>query len=259
MKKSGNEQLDGKRGKKGGTQFPRYSLEHLYPFLKNLASKTHTNSISLEQLSAGVFGLGANSTAGKVKLSALKQFGLITGDYRQLKNTELTTKITMSDGAELKSYLQQAFQKVSVFVNTLNTYQNSKTDKTKIGQYAVSTLKVHPDMKDDFVSVLIESAKISELCTIDGNSVLFGSLSKSIPNETITTDSIENETEENTNEDFIETPTQNQVNFEPRLQSNHSRKSGQISNINVNIDVDPSMDPEKLEKLLKLLKNYGAI
>jgi hypothetical protein len=32
-----------------------------------------------------------------------------------------------------------------------------------------------------------------------------------------------------------------------------------LSNINVNIDVDPSMDPEKLEKLLKLLKNYGAI
>lgn len=40
---------------------------------------------------------------------------------------------------------------------------------------------------------------------------------------------------------------------------NSSRSSGQISNINVNIDVDPSMDPEKLEKLLKLLKNYGAI
>lgn len=259
MKKVNTEQLEGKRGKKGGTQFPRYSLEHLYPFLNSLASKTHTNTITLEQLCAGVFGVGANSPAGKIKLSALKQFGLLAGDYKKLKSSELTTKITISDGSELKYYLQQAFQKVAIFVNSLNTFQNSKIDKLKIGQYAVSTLKVHPDMKENFVSVLIDSAKIAGLCTLDGNNVTFTSFLKSADDGTEEQVFSENTAEEQDNREVLESTVEPESPMSPSQQISNTKRSGQLSNINVNIDVDPSMDPDKLEKLLKLLKSYGAI
>lgn len=256
MKKGNADNLEGKRGKKGGTQFPRYSLEHLLPHLKNLASKTHTNAININQLNAGVFGLGAKSPTGKIKSSALKQFGLIAGDYSKLKGTELTSQITNSDGEERIKHLQKAFKNVSVFVNAMHTFQNSKTDRVKIGQYAVSTLKIHPDMKDDFVTILIESANAAGLCTIEGNSVSFYTLSTpdtdKDENEPADIDDDNTDSENSSDTQQSENPTQTDL-------SSSNRKSGKVSNINVNIDVDPSMDPEKLEKLLKLLKNYGAI
>ena len=49
------------------------------------------------------------------------------------------------------------------------------------------------------------------------------------------------------------------VNDESPQPTHISRKSGPISNVSINIDIDPSMDPEKLEKQLKLLKAYGVI
>ena len=259
MKKGNAENLEGKRGKKGGTQFPRYSLEHLLPLLNSLSSKTHTNTITIEQLNAGVFGIGANSTIGKVKSSALKQFGLITGGYTKISATELTTKITNSDGAEQVRYLQEAFRKVSVFVNAVLTFQNSKTDKVKIGQYAVSSLKVHPDMKDDFIAVLIESTKVAGLCTVEGNSVTFNSFPNDQATKTQEDDKKKKKNEENDDDQGSSEPQNSNGTLNTHENGHNSKAAGKVSNINVSIDVDPSMDPEKLEKLLKLLKSYGAI
>lgn len=259
MSKGNADNFEGKRGRKGGTTFPRYGLKHLSSYLKSLVSKTHTNSINIEQLNAGVFGVGAKSIPGKVKSSALKQFGLISGDNTKFKATELCSKITMSEGEEQKLLFQNAFSKVAIFVNTLSTFQNSKTEKTKLGQYAVSTLKVHPDMKDDFTNVLLESAEISGLCTIEGTFVTFKSLSPAVTivDEDINDENLDDDSEEN---DGSKPEEKGTPETPPSFQNTGSlQKKNQASNINVNIDVDPSMDPEKLEKLLKLLKNYGAI
>ena len=238
MKKGNAENLEGKRGRKGGTTFPRYGLKHLLPLLKSLVSKTHTNSINIEQLSAGVFGVGAKGASGKVKSSALKQFGLLGGDNTKFKATELCSKITMAEGEEQKLLLQNAFSKVSIFVNTLNTFQNSKTDKSKIGQYAVSTLKVHPDMKDDFINVLLESAEISGLCAIEGSFVTFKSLNTAatatVADEEVDESTVDGTPEENNGstpegKGFPETP--------PIFQNPGSmQKKNQPSNINVNIE-----------------------
>lgn len=258
MKKGNTENLS-KRGKKGGTMFPRYSLENLNAHLNSFVSKTHTNPISIEQLNAGVFGVGSQSIAGKIKYSALKQFGLLDGEYKKIKATELASKISMAEGDERIKYFQEALSKVPAFVNALNTFQNSKAEKSKIGQYAVSSLKVHPDMKEDFVNILIESAQIAGLCTVEGNVASFSKVSMHIEKEEV-------DEEVNNVEEEIENGSGNEAiqsngafsNSDPYT-NNTTKKHGQVSNINVNIDVDPSMDPEKLEKLLKLLKNYGAI
>jgi hypothetical protein len=241
-----------KGGKKGGTQFPKYSLKHLFPLLKTLVSKTHSTTINIEQLSAGVFGIGAKSDTGKIKSSALKQFGLIEGDYAKFSATELAAQISILDGDEQLNCLQQAFNNVKVFNNSYNTFQDSKTEKSKIAQYAVSTLKIHPDLKEDFLKVLLESAEIAGFCKIDGNIVLFEKSNYNfIPIDTeINNEDVNQDNDDNGGSDQKPTTDQKFTN---------STKQGLISNINVSIDINSSMDPEKLERLLKLLKGYGAI
>lgn len=169
----GKENNEIKGGRKGGVQFPRYSLVHLEPYLKELVSKTYTNSLTVEQLNAGVFKVGAKSSAGKIKSAALKQFGLLDGDYKKFRSTDLASKISISDGDEKTKLLQSAFFNIGLFKNVFSTYQDSSVDKLKIGQYIVSTLKIHPDVKDDFVKVFIESAVMAEVCSLDGNILTF--------------------------------------------------------------------------------------
>lgn len=239
-----------KGGKKGGTQFPRYSLKNLVPYLKPLISKTHSATINIEQLNAGVFHIGAKSLAGKVKASALKQFGLIEGDYQKYSSTELASSIAISENGDQKKHLQAAFDRVKLFVNVYNTFQNSKVEKGKIAQYAVSTLKVHPDFKDEFVKVLIESAEVSEIAKVDGANVLF-ERARFIENVHESDDEVDTE-----DEDDLDSSEEQGDSDEP---IKNIKKRGSMSNISINIDVNASMDPEKLEKLLKLLKGYGAL
>jgi hypothetical protein len=238
-----------KGGKKGGAQFPKFSLKHLFPFLKVLISKTHTSSINIEQLNAGVFNVGAKSKTGQIKSSALKQFGLLEGDYAKFTGSDLASNIVMSDGEQQKKNLRLSFGNVKIFNNVFKTFQNSKIEKTKIGQYAVSTLKVHPDLKDEFVKVLIESAEIAELAKIDGAFVLFTNQEDG--------KELESDDEDDAQEDDNGNSDENDGDENGRYTK--TKKQGSVSNINVSIDVNASMDPEKLEKLLKLLKGYGAI
>jgi len=256
----GTDHLKGKRGKKGGTRFPRYSLKHLAALLDSFLGKTHTSTITIEQLNAGVFNMGANSPKGKTKFSALKQFGLADGAYKKINSTELCSNIAMSDGEARTIHLQTALKKVKPFEDALKTFQNSTTEKTKIGQYAVSTLKVHPDLRDDFVKIFIESCEEASLCNVDGQSISFEQNPDSnngIEEEFVDdNENPESQQSEDNQEEQNDQP--NEQNNQQTSQTYSTKKQGN-SNINVNIDVDPSMDPEKLEKLLKLLKGYGAI
>ena len=246
---------ESKLTRKGGTKFPRYSVEHLEPLLKDLVSKTHTNSITIAQLNAGVFKVGSNSDKGKIKSSALKQFKLLSGDYKAFNATELASQIVLSEGTQKTAALQTAFFNVSVFKNTYETYKGgSTTDKQKIGNYASQTLKIHPDLRDEFVKIFSESAKEAKLCTDNGTTLDFNlpvSANTDLP-------SIEEE-ESTTHAEEHDASNGASVNDESPQPTHISRKSGPISNVSINIDIDPSMDPEKLEKQLKLLKAYGVI
>src|ERR1700676_1600993 len=82
-----------KRGKKGGTRFPNYSLRQLLPNLKDITSKTHSRPITIEQLNAGVFKVGLNSDSGKIRYSSLKQYLLAEGEYKSITATKLAIDI----------------------------------------------------------------------------------------------------------------------------------------------------------------------
>ena len=69
-----------KGGRKGGAVFPRIGLVDALAYAKKLVSKTHSGPQQTDIIHSGV--VGAKSGVGNVRISALKQYGLLTGDTK---------------------------------------------------------------------------------------------------------------------------------------------------------------------------------
>lgn len=125
----------------------------------------------------------------------------------------------------------------------------------KLKQQALAC-DVHPDNAEECVDIFVDSLIYSGLAikAVD-DKIQINPTGVSIEENPIPSD-------ENQEDSELSERHDNQGHAAGKEQldgKNHFEKSKGASNINVNIDVDPSMDPEKLEKLLKLLKKYGAI
>lgn len=235
-----------KRGRKGGITFPRHGLdEFVTEYVDKLCSKTHTKPIDLNQLNVGVFGFRANSQEGRVKKSSMTQYGLIEGAYSKMNATKLCKDINLTSGDEQKKYLQNAFLNVAVFKKTFETFQNSTEDKSKIIQFAVEPLGVHPDNAKNFTDSFISSAKFVGLCTEAGDKISFSS-SEDIVAEV--------EGEKSEEDDMSEEDKNEGDSVIPPKGSDVSRYTP-----NLQIKIDPTLDPEKLERQLKILRRYGLI
>lgn len=237
---------------KGGTRFPQDSLANIVRYIKGLCSKTHIKPIDINQLNSGVFGLGASSATGKVKSSSMKQYGLLDGGYKGFSASKLAKEINMASPEEKIKYYKKAFMNVSIFKKTFETFQNSTVDKSKISKYAVNPMKVHPDKAKLFSQIFIDSAKIAGLCSVKGDEVSFEMapyVEKEVQNENELLNELENENTqpENENQDFHEE------------KSNSKNPLVESKNPNLEIKIDPSLDPEKLEKQLQVLKKFGLI
>jgi|GEM_PF-1953059 len=253
-------------GKKGGTRFPNYSLKDVLVNLKDLASKTHSKPITIEQLNAGVFKVGAKSTMGGIRYSSLKQFGLSEGDHKSITATELARKIALASEEEKIQLIRQAFLNVPPFKNTFETYQGSTVNKTKIKSYSVSPLKVHPDLADKFIESLLESAQVASLCTFNGDEVTFVNAN----DVEIKTTAFEGSNENGHHDDDFEDAedadadaeneddiTATHDEFRPAGSAKKSQVNRDLSNIA--IQIDSHTDHEKLEKQLKVLRKYGLL
>jgi hypothetical protein len=225
---------------KGGRRYPQYSLNDLGKNIKKLCNVTHTKPITISQLNVGVFGVNANSIAGKIRSSALKQFGLIEGSYAKLSASELCRRINSAVGDEKEKLLREAFFNVGIFKETFETFQKSTEEKTRIVQYAANPLNVHPEKTANFAEIFIHSAESAGLCSVDGNRIKF------VSGEGLAEDVVsENIEQEDTTEDerFAETKPSGIKTQRPNLE----------------IKIDPTLDPEKLEKQLKILKKFGLV
>jgi hypothetical protein len=69
-----------KGGRKGGTVFPRIALKEALHYGRKLVSKTHVSAQPHDIIYSGV--VGAKGGAGDVRISALRQYGLLTGDKK---------------------------------------------------------------------------------------------------------------------------------------------------------------------------------
>jgi hypothetical protein len=248
-----------KGGRKGGTTFPRINLEKALAYGDKLVSKTHTGPLAEATILAGVFG--SSGPDGQVRASALRQYGLLEGDKKAYKATELAQSINAAPPEEKIPLVQKAFLNSKLFQEIYATFQDDTVSRARIKQRA-QALKVHPDSADECVGVFVESAATSVLGTIEGDSIKLAKLG-GLPTAQVTQQETNEETgqierdpeDEDTEEETQERGSQDDVDEDPEPQRAGRNKGG----VTVNLAVDSSSDPDKLEKQLKLLKKFGLL
>jgi len=232
-----------KGGKKGGTRFPQIPLKQAVEFAKKLVARTHTGPQPETIILKGVFN--NSGPTGAVRASALKQFGLLEGEASAYTATTLAKGINSAPNEELAPLLQQALLAPKIFRDLFDTFQNDTVSIAKLRQQALK-LGVHPDNGEKCVEMFVASAIYAGTAEQTGEDVKLSS-----------TPVAENSSEEKeiTEIDEIEEPSDKfrKKNASP---AKRTLPSGPI---NISLSLDSTMDPEKLEKYLKLLRDYGAI
>ena len=229
---------------KGGTRFPQHQLGELVKHVEILARKTRAHEISLAQLNVSVFDLSESSATGKVQLSSMRQFGLVQGKYEALKASPLAQEIAGSRGDARVRFFRAAFANVKTFADTFRTFAGDETEIAKIESYAIAPLGVHPDKAPLFAQNFAKSAEACALATLDADRVsLEQSLDPSV-GEQVTPGG-----------DAQDTLVDDGIDERSGLVLTTSPGSGH----SIAIQVDSSMDPEKLEKHLRILRQYGLI
>jgi hypothetical protein len=243
-----------KGGRKGGTQYPRVNLEQAVEYARKLASKTHTGPQPAAVILPGVFG--SARTRGQIRASALKQYSLLQGKPEAYEATALAKRINSAPSEDLPPLLREACLSPKLFSTLYKTFQGDLVSNAKIRQQALQ-LEVHPDSADECVRIFVESSTFAGLAQLEADGVRFASTTAD-PSTQVGSQS---EPPAEVVEEPPETPagaTEPDAEAEPEVippvQSNPRRPGPQVS-----INIDPSMDPEKLEKLLKVLKQYGAL
>lgn len=224
--------------KKGGTLFPKYSLGEVIERLNRFVEKTHTGTIDLAELNSGVFGLKAKSSSGKIRLSAMRQFGLASGINDKLKASGLAKQISVNkEGQERESLLQQAFFSVKSFSDVFSTFSGDTVTLDKVAVYAVTPVGVHPANKDSFAEIFAKSAEACNLGKVDGNSISLFKKPESTGDESEVSQELD----------------------EKQMEIKKSVKEISGTKPEITIKIDSTLDSKKLEEQLKLLRDYGLI
>lgn len=249
-----------KGGSKGGTRFPRLSLNKAVEYGKKLVSKTHTGAQPAKIILPGVFGTAGPN--GQVRASALKQYGLLEGSPKAYEASKLAVNINGSTPEDLPNFLKETFLTPKLFKTLFDTFCNDTVTRARIRQQA-SNLKVHPDSLEECVAIFTESAISAGLAKEDGDSIIF--------HATPTLESSDTDKEEDQPDDLPIDPPDDPESSTPDVADNdtkndmdpdqetHINLDSQKTRANLEIKIDPSMDPEKLDKLLGVLKKYGQI
>lgn len=257
-------------GRKGGTSFPRIPLEDCLKYSKKLVAKTHTGPQPRDVIFAGV--VGAKSGTGEVRISALKQYGLLKGDTKEnYSATDLAKKIEGAPLDEVQILLRTSALKPAVFKKIFDTFHGDEVTKAKLRQRVID-LNVHPEQADNCVNLYLSSFLRAGLVTTEGDKVLHIASRDIDSHPAIDTadTSIEKEDcsdgEEVHEEKTESTELSNNHQTEPSAMDTSSDvRTGDIRQtparaiFNVNVNLDSSLDIEKLQKQLELLKRFGAI
>ena len=252
MTDASSERKPPKGGRKGGTRFPRYSLKDALPWAKKLVSKTHLGPEPRDVIFAGV--VGSASTTGEIKVSALKQYNLLEGTANAYSATQLARAISAAPVDELAPLLRKAALAPDVFEALFRTFHGDDVNPAKLKPRAAD-LKVHPDETERCVNLYSESLEVAGLVKVNGE-LIQHVVNQQVPQSDAPSADAEADAGEEINEETAgtsqdgaqeEAPVENEDYLRPRAV------------FNVNVSLDSSLDTEKLEKQLKLLKAYGAI
>lgn len=238
-----------KGGRRGGSQFPRLDLKQAIAFATKLVSKTHTGPQPEKIILKGVF----NNTgpAGKVRAATMKQYDLLKGSPQAYEASDTAKQIVAAPSSEVSQLYKRTCLKPKLFKTLYDTFHGDEITKAKIRQQAAN-LKVHPDSLDECVNLFVKSAVFASLATEDGDKVCF--------TETEGPKTVERSREE-LGDDFgsVEEDETNKGGEDELVKATNKFTDPGRTRAQVEIKIDPSMDPEKLEKLLGVLKKYGQI
>lgn len=237
--------------RKGGTRYPLYSLLEAVPWSRKLVSKTHLGPQPQDVVLAGV--VDAKSSTGEIRVSALKQYDLMEGTSKAYQATTLAKAIASAPEDELKALLRQAALHPPVFRGLYETFHGDEVSIAKLRQRA-SDLTVHPDKVEACVQIYLASLEYAGLLTLVGDKAVHkpvqagAVLSSTEPNDTLSDDELGESSEEE--------PPESEVEDKQEIPEGVSRPRAVF---HVNVNLDASLDTEKLQKQLDLLKKYGAI
>lgn len=256
-----------KGGRKGGAIFPRIPLKDAVAFARKLVSKTHVSAQPRDVILSGV--VGAKGTRGNIRISALKQFGFLKGDSKSnYSANELAKRVDSAPPEELVELYRISALKPTIFNAIFDTFQGDVVTRAKLKQRAAD-LKVHPDETENCVEVYISSLTTAELVKANADGVTHVSSSQlatgfaapklldqaeEVEIGDVTTDA--NDLPDIDDEGDADTRSQEEAT---NLQYPPRRSNGIQPAINVSINIDSSMDVDKLQKQLELLKRFGAI
>jgi len=257
-------------GRRGGTIFPRIALEEALKYSKKLVSKTAIGPQPEQTVLAGVFGNSGGP--GKIRLSALRQFGLLDGTVAGYKATKLAKDIeAVPDETAKRTLLRRTVLSPKVYREIFNTYHGDLASKAQIRNRALG-LDLHPDAGDTCTDLFIASAMTAGIATAEGDNVRLISATENseaatpeLPHEngeeadTIDLDDpetvVQNQ-DETAKKDLAPHNSQATVHDDP---GNAVRPRQRVADVTLNLTVDSSLDGEKLEKQLALLRRFGLI
>lgn len=256
-------------GRKGGSIFPRISLEEALKYSKKLVSKTAIGPQPEQTILAGVFG--SSSGPGKIRLSALKQFGLLNGTVAGYRATQLAKDIEAApDETAKKTLLARAMLSPKVYREIFNTYHGDLATKAQIRNRALG-IDVHPDAGDTCTDLFIASVLTAGMGTAEADNVRLISATET---ESATPELRDEDGEEADIIDADDPDPAASIQEEKAKEDSppsNSQASGQddagsaarprqrVADVTLNLTVDSSLDGEKLEKQLALLRRFGLI
>ena len=256
----------GRGGRLGGTSFPRVGLEAALKFAATLVTRTHTTPLPSEMVLVAVFG--ASGWRGKEKASALRMYGLLEGDTN-LTATKLAREINAAPDEEKKVLWRQAFLKPPIFADLYTGFQGADVSPAKLRQLAL-TKEIHPQLGDTCVEIFVEGAVTCGLATEHDNVVrlLPQTADVTIPEPSKPEPALELPGEEEIEQERERAATPAAAAIVPPKQEHRARTtdiggeeapSRSKVQVNLNLNVDSSTDPETLRKQLEYLEKFGVI
>jgi hypothetical protein len=246
-----------KGGRKGGTMFPRTPLDKALGYSENLVRKTHSGAQPVQTILVGVFKNKGDD--GKVRASALRQFGLLEGDADGYSASQLAREIEATPKTEQHIVIQRAFFNAKLFKQLYDTFQSDTVSRAKLRQAAV-TAKVHPDTGLECVDCFVSSAVTAGLATeIDAENVAITAASTLNAPPVVTEpapDALPADEEG--------TPAAEVTPPPPKPATSAAKQTGSgdgttRTGAQLQLHVDSSSDPDKLRKQLELLREFGMI
>lgn len=250
--------------KLGGKTFPRIDLSDSVGYAKKLVSKTFVGAQPSNIILKGVFNNAGS--AGKERASALRQFKLLDGPDTEMSASQLAKDITAATPESRQALLRTACLSPKVFKDLYDTFKGDAVSSAKVRQQAIK-LGVHPENADRCTTLFLESLKSAGLARDNGDQV--DVLNEGAVATVAAADADEQraDTEIDTNQAETQQQQSGNVNGEaplaapvppPAVESLVGGASAR-SVIHINVNLDSSLDTDKLQKQLELLRKFGAL